>query len=549
MRILSLKYNLILSLLIIAALAIKTWLQLSGALPFNSDEAIVGLMARHIIKLGERPIFFYGQSYMGSLDAYLVALGFTLLGQKVWVIRLVQSLLYTGTLITTFLLGKAIFESKWVGLLAVGLLAVPVVNVTLYTTVSIGGYGEALLLGNLILLVALNLTRNVQVSSALSSGRRKITCLIAGWGFLVGLGLWVNGLTIVYSFPTALLIAWILVKGWKVDHLLNLQFVSSLILVMITGFFLGSLPWWIYALQNGLGGLVSELLGGAVAVESGSWFARSINHLLYFVLFGTTAIFGIRPPWDIKWLALPLLPFILAIWGWITYSLITKAKIEMKFWQRYAILVAVMACVLAGFILTPFGTDPSGRYFLPFAVPLSLMAADQLLDKCGKGKLLGPAIYALLLVFNLAGTIQCTIENPPGITTQFDSTTIIDHRFDEQLISFLKDKDELTGYTNYWVAYPLAFLSNEELIFIPRLPYHQDLRFTSRDDRYAQYDDIIKNNSKVAYITTHNKQLDDKLRQELTSKGVSWREKQIGDYLVYYRLSTPIRPWEMELSN
>jgi hypothetical protein len=31
------------------------------------------------------------------------------------------------------------------------LLAIPSVNVILYTTVSLGGYGEALLLGNLIL--------------------------------------------------------------------------------------------------------------------------------------------------------------------------------------------------------------------------------------------------------------------------------------------------------------------------------------------------------------------------------------------------------------
>jgi hypothetical protein len=37
-------------------------------LPFNSDEAIVGLMARHMLQ-GERPLFFYGQAYLGSLDA------------------------------------------------------------------------------------------------------------------------------------------------------------------------------------------------------------------------------------------------------------------------------------------------------------------------------------------------------------------------------------------------------------------------------------------------------------------------------------------------
>jgi hypothetical protein len=53
-----------------------------NAVPFNADEAIVALMARHILQ-GERPIFFYGQAYMGSLDAYLVALGFLLFGQQI----------------------------------------------------------------------------------------------------------------------------------------------------------------------------------------------------------------------------------------------------------------------------------------------------------------------------------------------------------------------------------------------------------------------------------------------------------------------------------
>ena len=41
--------------------------------PFNADEAIVALMARHINQ-GNIPVFFYGQAYMGSLDAMLVSM-------------------------------------------------------------------------------------------------------------------------------------------------------------------------------------------------------------------------------------------------------------------------------------------------------------------------------------------------------------------------------------------------------------------------------------------------------------------------------------------
>src|SRR6266851_2035799 len=64
----------------------------AGVVPFNADEAIVGLMARHILQ-GERPVFFYGQAYLGSLDAWLVAGAFAIFGESVWPIRLVQIVL------------------------------------------------------------------------------------------------------------------------------------------------------------------------------------------------------------------------------------------------------------------------------------------------------------------------------------------------------------------------------------------------------------------------------------------------------------------------
>ena len=37
------------------------------------DEAVVGLMAKHISEGRELPVFYYGQPYLGSLEAFLVA--------------------------------------------------------------------------------------------------------------------------------------------------------------------------------------------------------------------------------------------------------------------------------------------------------------------------------------------------------------------------------------------------------------------------------------------------------------------------------------------
>ena len=63
----------ILFIFILAAAAGWKLILLSmNAFPFNADEAVVALMARHALQ-GNIPIFFYGQAYMGSLDALLVA--------------------------------------------------------------------------------------------------------------------------------------------------------------------------------------------------------------------------------------------------------------------------------------------------------------------------------------------------------------------------------------------------------------------------------------------------------------------------------------------
>jgi 4-amino-4-deoxy-L-arabinose transferase-like glycosyltransferase len=531
------------SLVLLAAAAWKLLFFFWDVIPFNADEAIVALMARHIGQ-GARPVFFYGQAYMGSLDAFLVALGFQLFGQQVWVIRLVQMLLYLGTIITTYWIGRVGFRSPTAGLLAAALLAVPTVNMTLYTTASLGGYGEALLLGNLVLLVALLITGRVD------SGRSP-RLLFLLWGILAGVGLWANGLTLIYTAPAGLYLLWRLGRSPR-----RWQSAGAFLLVGGAGFLLGSLPWWIYAITNGPNRLILELFGTAVAVEKESWLLRTGLHLINFLLLGTTALFGARPPWSVTWLALPLLPLALAFWLAVIVFFVRKAACPGEHRPVYILLSGVCAVLLAGFLFTPFGADPSGRYFLPLCIPLALTAAQMLLSARlvdhrlpralqNRGTWLAGCLAGLVILFNLWGTLQCALKFPPGITTQFYDVTIIDHRHDADLMAFLRSQGETRGYTNYWVAYPLAFLSREELIFVPRLPYHLDLRYTPRDDRYTAYTEMVVNSPRVAYIATGSPLLKETLREQFAGLGVTWQERQIGDYLVFYALSRPVRPQEI----
>ena len=153
----------------------------------------------------------------------------------------------------------------------------------------------------------------------------------------------------------------------------------------------------------------------------------------------------------------------------------------------------------------------------------------------------------VVLTFHLWGTIQVARNHPPGVTTQFDAVTQIDHQYDLDLIEFLRYQGEDFGYTNYWVAYPLAFLSDEDLVYVPKLPYHQDLRYTSRDNRYQPYDQLVNQSDRTAYITTDNPLLDEQLRNGFSELGVQWKEITIGDYHVYYQLSRRVKPEEIGL--
>jgi len=181
------------------AFVFKGVLLFANAIPFNSDEAIVALMARHI-PMGEHPVFFYGQTYMGSLDAWFVAMGFLVFGQKVWVIRLVQSLLYLAVMLTTYFISMKVTKSKLAAFIATLLLSIPVVNTTLYTTASLGGYGEGLLIGNILLLLGFALLGCFPKQS------RKCGVYAFTWGVMAGLGLWVFGITLVYSIPVGIAI-------------------------------------------------------------------------------------------------------------------------------------------------------------------------------------------------------------------------------------------------------------------------------------------------------------------------------------------------------
>jgi 4-amino-4-deoxy-L-arabinose transferase-like glycosyltransferase len=528
----------LLILILLGAMALKISLLALDAVPFNADEAIVALMARHI-RQGERPWFFYGQAYMGSLDAHLVAGAFSLIGESVLAVRVVQIILFAGTLLTSYVVARRFTSSPHTGLLTILLLAFPPVLLTLYTTVSLGGYGETLLIGNLLL----------WLGHRLGYEDRDRHWLWLAWGLIAGLGFWAFGLVLVYAIPTGLWLLWHILDDSKKETESRFTLYALRLPLATLGFAIGSLPWWLGNLGQVDAG-VAELLGTAVrsTATAGGFAANLGARALNFVVLGLPALFGLRFPWSVHgpplWPGVPALALTL---GGLGFAL--RRCREAR--PGYVLLWGICGTLFLGFVLTPFGGDPSGRYFLPLYLPLSIFTADALTELreriahwAGRWAWL---LLAAVVAFNLVGTTQAALNNPPGLNTQFDPISQVDHSAYDELISFLRAHGATCGYTNYWVAYPLAFLSHEEIVLIPRLPYKADLRYTPRDDRYAPYDEMVEASSTAVYVTSNHPRLDAVLRDRFAELGVSFQEKGISTYHVFYNLSRKVVPEELDL--
>jgi hypothetical protein len=151
------------------------------------DETVLGIMAKNILE-GHFPIFYYGQSYMGALEAYIIALLGLGMGVNGWTVQLGAFFSYGLFLIVHFFLIRRLF-----GLLAsISSALLLCVSPPLFWELSVralGGYTEVLFFGSLSFLFWLKV---------FSDREKKYHFPL---GLSLGLGLWVNPLFLLYLFP------------------------------------------------------------------------------------------------------------------------------------------------------------------------------------------------------------------------------------------------------------------------------------------------------------------------------------------------------------
>jgi hypothetical protein len=510
----------------VAAAALKLYILPVARMPFDSDEAILLLMARHILQ-GERPLFFYGEAYGGSFDSFLIAFFYRLFGDTVVVGRLVQSLEYLVAMAFTYLLARRLMPGARLGpLAALWLMAVPPLLMSTWTTPAVL-YAIVVCLGSILLYLGYRLLRE----DADRPWRWAI------YGAVAGLSFWTFGILVVYMLPFAFFFLWQF--RWP-------RWPGYLLAAL--AFFLFSLPWWLQALA---GLQVLSNSGQAVSIPPLSF------RLLAFLGLTLPSFFGFREPWAtevIFWpaLAVPLLVFYLAAIFFVIRQLLSRrlgrGDTTLPAFDRLGF--AVLGVQALGWAALYFGTrfslDATGRYILPL-YPALFIAAGLLLERVAVWR--RPAaigLLAALVAFNLAAHIRAVQVVPPGITAQMNPALQFGNASDQALIDFVAAHGG-RGYSHHWISYKIAFLSNDRVILAAYLPFRPDLYWNPLDDRYPPYAAAVAASPRPVYVTHREPNLEAYLQRGFAERQVTYSIQDIGPYRVYYDLSAAISPQEIGL--
>ncbi len=217
---------------ILVGVAIRVALAFTANGKAWSDNAVIALMAMHAL-CGKFYTFYWGQDYMGSLEALGVAPFFALFGVNDVTLSLGLLPWYVLFAIALQRLARRCAGPR-AGGVAPWLLAVAPPYVQYQQIEARGGYTETLAFGTVVLWLVLRVTHD---ALGADSERRYLYAI----AFVAGLAFWTDWLVFPY-FAVAAVYLWL--------HDRRLPF-RPRILPMLAFFALGSLPLWIYNIRRG----------------------------------------------------------------------------------------------------------------------------------------------------------------------------------------------------------------------------------------------------------------------------------------------------------
>ena len=472
---------------------VVVWRSHIGAL--DSDEAVWGLMARHIAD-GHVTAFMWGQAYGGTLESLLSAPLLALFPGSVVALRAVPTALTALAAVLVWRVGLRTIDKRAAAVAGVLFWVWP--SYSIWKSMRAHGfYGAGVVAALLVLLLVLRLSERPARSDA------------AALGLVVGVGLWQSA----QLLPIALVATVWLV--WRRPESLRL---APLALVCA---FLGFLPWTISNLRHDWWSFSFPPAAGTFA----SRLRGSLNGALPMV-------FGLRVPFDLSWvggIAIGGTAMVALYVGFVVVA-VTRRRTNISLLVAVALAFPLMAATST---FTWIVDEP--RYLYIVSPVLILLASVWLTTWQRAGAALSVAIA--LTSFGIY---------------RMDHSPYFGERADGMFVP--ADFGPLTAeldrlgvdrvFADYWVAYRLDFTTDERII-AAESPQERYGRVGNRvvvldNDhvRYPPYVDAVASSSRPGHVVITGSP-DAANVDERLLRAAGYRRAHAGGFTIWY-LPSPV---------
>lgn len=561
------RYPLVAGALIVCGVAVRLALILAGWPHTNSEEGTMGLEAMHILLRGERPIYFYGQHYMGAGEAYLGALAFRLFGVSLVALRVSMVALYALFMLGVFWLAHLLY-SRRVALVSLAVLILGTPFLLQIELLADGGKAETLALGALLFALASWLALTRPTGQTTRGQRLPRAAAFVAWGLCAGLGLYTYAIIAPFALISGLLLVvacWRELRGWRWT-------------LPLAGLLLGLLPVFIYTVsapfaENPIAVFLSlrNSLNGGEA--SGLYLlARQVTGTLLYTLPAVTGLLTYYPVealpfygppnastvatillgggWSLGYLALlgvaTVRPFRTLRQRWTQRrtanapTVEDKTPISLVATQEGTRNLARLLLALTGwltiaaylFSATAANNPHSGRYMIGLlvivpAVLWPLVQRTPGSDGAGSviRRLWRPLAAALLVASVLLGIVGMARAIPEGVAASQRDVTFARE---------LRDHGVTRFYSDYWTCDLMNFVSREQLTCAVIGEYGQPGL-----TRYPPYAAAVWADPTAPYVLRRGTPIERTFVTWASERGQRYQMAyRIGSYAVYTPLST-----------
>jgi len=399
-----------------AGIAIRVAVYLSVLGDTNSDEAVLGLMARHALH-GQFTTFLWGTAYGGSQEALLAAPIFAVFGSSVAALRVVPMALDVIAVLLIWRVGLRTIGER-AAVIAAALYWIWPPEALLLPIKEIGFYASNAIYCALILLLVLR------------AYERPDAVRVGALGLVLGLGLWQTTQIVPLALPAVL---WLV---WRRPLVVRYAWVAVPLAV------LGALPWLVWTFKHDFASLHLE----SGVSSSYGWRLRTfVSPVLPMAL-------GLRLPGSQVW----LVPGLAAL-AYVAVLILFAYGAYRARPRTTSLLYAV--CLVFPFLMaispkTYLTTDP--RY-VSVLMPVFALLAAQLARTHVRA--------TLLLVVAAALTVAWVRDSYEHLHAGRGDASTAPHSI-APLITTLDGLHIRRAFADYWIAYRLAFESRERIIAV-----------------------------------------------------------------------------------